>query len=109
MLRETGCAGASVARGALGAPWIFRQALDLAARGTYDPPAPAERHAAFLAHLDGLVGEFGEEAGARAMRRAGFHYTRGLPDAAALRAAIQAARTPDALRRAADAFLRPDK
>ena len=98
MLRVSGCAGASIARGALGAPWIFRQAIDLAAAGTYEPAGNRERREAALAHFDGLARQYGEAAAVKLMRRFGQHYARGMPKAAAARAEFQACRTAQALR-----------
>jgi nifR3 family TIM-barrel protein len=98
MLTRTGCAGASVARGALGAPWIFRQAIDLARSGTCSPASMAERRLAVLAHFDGLAEEYGEATAVRLMHKLGSYYARGLRGAAKARAAFQAVRSPEALR-----------
>jgi nifR3 family TIM-barrel protein len=38
MLRETGCHGVSIGRGALANPWIFRQLVQWEETGTCDPP-----------------------------------------------------------------------
>ncbi|HBH52286.1 MAG TPA: tRNA dihydrouridine synthase DusB [Planctomycetaceae bacterium] len=38
MLRETGCAGVSIGRGALANPWIFRQLHQWEQTGRFDPP-----------------------------------------------------------------------
>lgn len=100
MLRQTGCAGAAIARGALGTPWIFRQVLDLAACGRYGPVGMRERRRALLDHFDGLRQEVGEAAALRLMRRMGGYYVRSLPHAAEARAAFQAARTVEAFRAA---------
>lgn len=102
MLRETGCAGASLARGALGTPWIFRQTLDLAATGRYDPVRQAERRRALLDHFDRLAERFGEVQAIRLMRRLAPHYARGLPRAARIRRRLQTARCRETFRRAAD-------
>ena len=93
MLRVTRAAGASIARGALGAPWIFRQAIALAARGAYAPVTMRERRETVLAHYDGLEHQYGEAASVRLMRRLATYYARGLPRAAEARAAFQAVRT----------------
>jgi len=98
MLRETRCAGASLARGALGAPWIFRQTMDLATRGTYDPVTIDKRRETLLAHFAGLAEQFGERAALALMRQEGRYYARGLKGARALRGTIQGARDADAFR-----------
>jgi nifR3 family TIM-barrel protein len=93
MLRETACAGASIARGAVGAPWIFRQVLELAARGSWDPVTTDERRRAFLDHFEGLVRQYGPEGGVRMMAQVGRMYTRGIAGAPEARVAIQNARS----------------
>jgi len=102
MLRETGCAGASIARGAFGTPWIFRQVLELAETGTCRPVTPAERGRVFLEHYDGLVKQYGERVGLKYIRRIGRVYAREIPRAAEARARIQNARSGDAIRRVAE-------
>jgi len=98
MLRETGCAGASIARGALGAPWIFRQTIDLAARGSYEPATPEERRETVLAHFAGLSEQYGERAAVKFMRRFATYYAKGFAGASLARAAFQSVRTPEAFR-----------
>jgi tRNA-dihydrouridine synthase B len=98
MLSETGCAGASIARGALGAPWIFRQTIDLAARGSYEPATLRERRKTLLAHFAGLTEQYGERAAVKFMRRFATYYAKGFAGAAAARAAFQSVRTAEAFR-----------
>jgi tRNA-dihydrouridine synthase len=98
MLRESGCAGASLARGALGAPWIFRQTMDLAARDAYDPVTTEERCETLVAHFAGLAEQYGESAALALMRQEGQYYARGMKGARTLRVAIQGARDADAFR-----------
>ena len=102
MLRETGCAGASIARGAFGTPWIFRQVLELAETGTYRPVTPPERGRVFLEHYEGLVRQYGEVVGLRYIRQIGRVYARDIPRAAEARAAIQNARNDGDIRRVAE-------
>jgi len=93
MLRETRCAGASIARGAVGAPWIFRQVRDLVEHGAYEPVTREERRGAFLGHFEGLVRQYGPKGGVRLMAQVGRMYTRGIPGAPEARVAIQEARS----------------
>ncbi len=87
-LQETGCEAAYVARGALGAPWIFRQVLELAETGRATPVTMAERRGTVLAHFDGLARQFGECRAAVLMRTMACYYTRGIPGAKEARAAV---------------------
>lgn len=48
MLRETGCHGVSIGRGALANPWIFRQLDQWERTGTYDPPGNFDERFALL-------------------------------------------------------------
>jgi nifR3 family TIM-barrel protein len=92
MLRETRAAGASLARGTVGAPWIFRQILELAARGSYEAVTPEERGRFLLEHYEGLVRQYGEQIGLRLFCQVGRMYARAIPGAAEARVAIQEAR-----------------
>ncbi|MCX5684066.1 MAG: tRNA-dihydrouridine synthase [Planctomycetota bacterium] len=98
LLRESGCAGASIARGALGAPWIFRQTINLAARDSYEPATLQERRETLLAHFAGLAEQYGEGAAVKFMRRFATYYAKGFTGAAVARAAFQTVRTPEAFR-----------
>ena len=102
MLRRTGCAGASIARGAFGTPWIFRQVIDLASRGSYEPVTPEERGRWFLAHYEGLVRQYGGKQGLRHIRQVGRMYAREIPGAPEARVAIQNAASDEDLRRVAE-------
>jgi tRNA-dihydrouridine synthase len=98
MLRETRCAGASIARGAVGAPWIFRQTIELAAAGSYRQVTMAERARMILEHYEGLVVQYGPAIGVRMISQVGLMYTRNIPGAAEARKAIQSARTDEQFR-----------
>jgi tRNA-dihydrouridine synthase B len=102
MVRGTGCAAVMIARGALGNPFLFRQA----ARALRDEPAgetpPRWRLAAALWHAQALVLHAGEYLGVRQMRAQAAWYTRGMPGSHAFRRAACGA---DTLRELADAML----
>jgi nifR3 family TIM-barrel protein len=106
MLRQTRCAGASLARGAVGAPWIFRQVIELARTGSYGPVTLEERARTFMQHYEGLVAQHGPEVGLRVMRQIGRMYTRGLRGATEARVAIQQARRREDLERVVERWFR---
>jgi nifR3 family TIM-barrel protein len=106
MLRQTRCAGASIARGAVGSPWIFRQVIELAAAGACRPVTPQERARTFLEHYDGLVQQYGAWVGLRLMRQIGAMYIRGIPGAAEARAAIEHSRSREDIERIAERWFR---
>lgn len=88
MLAQTGCDGVMIARGALGNPWIFREALALRAGSEAPPPTPAERLEAASRHLDLFVAEAGERVAVREMRKHLCWYARGVPGAAQFRGRV---------------------
>jgi len=104
MLRHTGCAGASIARGAFGTPWIFRQVRDLDATGAYEAVSREHRGRTFLEHYERLVEQYGEESALKFIRQIGRVYARAFPGAAEARTAIQQARSADEIRHVAETW-----
>ncbi|MFO7941080.1 MAG: tRNA dihydrouridine synthase DusB [Bacillota bacterium] len=99
MVRRTQCAGVMVGRGAMGAPWIFREiAAALAGRKTPAPPAPKDRVDVLLRHLFMEVEFRGTVRAARFMRKHVHWYTSGLPHSAALRDRANGCETGEQLR-----------
>jgi tRNA-dihydrouridine synthase B len=101
MLEETGCDFVMIARGALGNPWIFREALALW-KGRPAPPPPdlEEKAAVVLKHFDLLLAEKGEYAAVREMRKHAGWYFKGIPGSAALRRKLNSIVSADALKEA---------
>lgn len=93
MLAETGCDGIMVARGALGAPWIFRQIRELSVSGSSVPVTNAERADAIRRHLELYLRESGEAIAAREMKKHIGWYARGFAGAADIRRAANGARS----------------
>lgn len=101
MLRETGVDGVWVARGSIGAPWIFRQIERLLASGDRGPPPTFyEQCFAVRLHLEEAVKHYGPERGARSLRRFAFRYAAAHPRGDDVAAAFGAARVPDDVRAA---------
>ena len=92
MLRETGCDGVMIARGALGAPWIFRQVAELAEQGVVTPVTNLRRVATMRQHLDLFCRESGEQVAVREMKKHVGWYARGFAGAADIRRACNSAR-----------------
>lgn len=77
MLRETGCAGVSVGRGAFYDPWIFLRTRRLLDHGEIPPEADfLERIRVMNRHLDYMVAVFGEELGCVQFRKIAPWYAR---------------------------------
>lgn len=96
-LRGGPIAGAAVARGAVGSPWIFREALALARGDTPDEVTRAERVEIMWRHCDMLTDEIGEYTATRIMRRFGMFYSKGLERARESRVAMGAIKSRDDL------------
>jgi nifR3 family TIM-barrel protein len=88
MLQQTGCAGVMVARGALGNPWIFRQALLLRSGATVLPLLPEERFAVAKRHFELFIADIGERIAVREMRKHLCWYAKGINGAAHFRGAV---------------------
>lgn len=97
MWQQTGCDGIMIGRGALGAPWIFREVQHFLRTGSLLPPVSAqERLSVALRHLRLAVAQKGERVAVPEMRKHLAWYLKGLPGAARIRQQInQIATYPD--------------
>ena len=93
MLKETGADAVMFARGAMGNPFIFRDATDLLTKGSYEPVPPEERVKTGFAELERLVAETSEQHACLEMRKRFAAYSKGISGGAALRARIVHAAT----------------
>lgn len=99
MLEETGCDGVMIGRGSLGNPWIFSRTVRYLETGELlPPPSPVERLEAALEHFELAVSLKGPEIAVPQMRKHLAWYLKGLPGAAARRAAVNSAKTPEEVR-----------
>ncbi|HIT18780.1 MAG TPA: tRNA dihydrouridine synthase DusB [Candidatus Fimivivens faecavium] len=86
MLDETGCDLVMIGRGALGAPWLFREISAFLKDGTELPPPPLEERFSVMRRQLILLLEYrGESVGLREARKHAAWYMTGLGGAAALR------------------------
>ena len=99
LMEETGCDFVMIARGALGNPWIFREALALwQGKAGPRPPDLSEKVELILKHFDLLLEEKGEYAAVREMRKHAGWYLKGIPGSAGLRRQLNSIVKADILR-----------
>ena len=85
MLRETGCDGIMVGRGALGNPWLFRQIKQALADKEITDIENGERYTMAMQHIARQRQRYGERLATKEMRKHVAWYLKGLPDATAYR------------------------
>ena len=88
MMRQTGCDGVMVGRGAIGNPWIFKQILHLAQGLPVPRPDLDERRSLLIEHYQLLSNAMGGKRAALAMRGLLLWYTKGLPHSSRFRGSI---------------------
>ncbi len=85
LLEQTGCDGVMIGRGALGNPWIFRNALRHLAGEGIKLANLEEKRGVIAEHLAMSVERYGELTGVKNFRKHLFWYTKGLRGSAAFR------------------------
>jgi tRNA-dihydrouridine synthase B len=95
MVKQTGCDGVMVGRGALGKPWIFRQISQGFDSGQAEPdPDFTERIRICLSHYRLALELLGPRAILDMRKHIGW-YIKGMPDSAALRRTVMTMEDPD--------------
>ena len=97
MVRDTGCAGVMVGRGAMRNPWALRQIAEHFAGHPITTVDAAEKERVLLGFLANLRAVFNRDKGALGrFKKVANHFTRGLPHGATLlRMAVLTSQTPD--------------
>ncbi|MDF3001462.1 MAG: dusB [Bacillota bacterium] len=99
LMEETSCDFVMIARGALGNPWIFREALALwEGKSLPAPPELDEKLELIIKHFDLLLEEKGEYAAVREMRKHAGWYLKGIPGSAAIRRQLNTIADADLLK-----------
>lgn len=95
MAAETGVDGIAAARGAIGNPWIFRQARDLAAGRTPFRPSLEDQRALLRRHFEMAREFYGPRRAVGIMRHFGIGYARLHPHPKRVRMAFVAVKTAE--------------
>ena len=107
MMERTGCDGVMIARGAMGNPWIFRDATALWEHGELpEPPSERERLEMLLEHFDLVTANKGERVAVREIRKHVGWYIKGMRGAAALRRRTNAITDAEEMKRAIMSLMR---
>ncbi|MDD3336734.1 MAG: tRNA dihydrouridine synthase DusB [Eubacteriales bacterium] len=93
ILKETGCSGLMIGRGAMGNPWLFRGARQCLRGEAVTPVSLEERIAVARLHMEWMTEYKGERLGVLEMRKHIGHYISGIRGAGALRREMNAAKT----------------
>jgi tRNA-dihydrouridine synthase B len=104
MIDETGVDGVCAARGAIGNPWIFRQAREIAAGEEPMTPGMDEQRKVISLHLRIASELYGERRALKIIRNFGIHYARLHPRPGQVRAAVIAVKTETDWREWLEAF-----
>ncbi len=105
MLDETGIDGVSIARGAIGNPFIFREVRSLLeGRGLPAPPTIVEQRRAIERHVELSAGIHGEARAVVLFRKFGVRYSELHPLNAEVKSAFLQVKSPADFRRAMDAW-----
>ena len=88
MIAYTGVAAVSIARGAIGNPWVFHQVRELLAGREALPPTLEEQRAVLHQHFALSVALHGERAAGKMMRKFGIKFAQHHPRALEVKAAM---------------------
>lgn len=91
MLRDTGCDGVMIARGALGNPWLFSEIRAALEGKTFTPPDLRERLETALFQVELMIKEKGEQIAIAEARKQVSWYIKGIAGAATARDEINRA------------------
>jgi nifR3 family TIM-barrel protein len=109
MLEYTGCAGVMIARGAMGNPWIFKEAVNyISGLKEKEEPTPFQKIEAAIKHLY-LTAEFKDEIIAvKEMRKHTAWYIKGLKNASKLREQINRMESLDEMNKLLNDYISSD-
>ena len=101
VMNISGCDGVMFARGAIGNPFIFRQAEE-AVKGNDFSPSLEDRKKTLLAHLSYMISWYGSGTACRDMRKHAVGYVKGIKGASRAKQLINTASSYEDYQRAMD-------
>jgi len=104
MRQLTGCNGVMIGRGAMGNPWIFQQAKQLALDETVSDPSLQERLEVMRRHLDLYKESLSGRKRPTGIRSRLMWYSKGLRGSARLRAALSGCRDSETMIKVCEDF-----
>ena len=107
VLKRSHADGVMIGRGTYGKPWFLRQIIEFLKTGLRlpDPPLSAQFDT-LCSHYVDMLHHYGRESGMRMARKHVGWYTKGLPNSAEFRAAINKISEPDQVLSVIDGFYR---
>ena len=107
-LAESGADGLMVGRGCYGRPWFLAQVIEWLRhhRRRPDPPLAAQ-YATVREHYEAMLEHYGRDVGMRIARKHLAWYSKGLPDSAEFRAAVNQTDAVEKVREMLRAFYEP--
>ncbi len=109
MLKETGCDGIMIGRGALGNPWIFSQTAALLEGRAYTTPTIEQRFDTAMKQILEMVEQKGMRVGMAEAKKHAAWYVRDVRYAALTRDRIMQAESPEQIRAVYDELLSMQK
>jgi tRNA-dihydrouridine synthase B len=107
-LEESGADGVMIGRGAYGRPWFVVQVIEwLRSRRRVPDPPLASQYETLSAHYDAMLSHYGSNVGVKIARKHIGWYSKGLPDSAEFRAAVNQSNDPVAVRALIRGFYEP--
>jgi tRNA-dihydrouridine synthase B len=107
-LEESGADGVMIGRGAYGRPWFVAQVIEwMRSRRRIPDPPLASQYATLSAHYDAMLTHYGSDVGVKIARKHIGWYSKGLPDSAEFRAAVNQSNEPAAVRALIRGFYEP--
>ncbi len=104
LLRETGCDGVMVGRGATRNPWLFRQIAAELSGGEVEQPSWEQRRDLILEHFRAVIEREERKLAMFKLKTFTGLYSRGLPDGLRLRRQIHGLRQPESFLEAIERF-----